>query len=400
MSARLRRLIFWGIPVLILAVAIAYALRPQPLDVDIARVEKGPMTVTVAEEGVTRIKDVFVVSAPIRGRALRIEIEEGDEVIANETIVAEIEPIDPEFLDIRSEAEARAAVETAKAALSLAEAQLAQARAELDFATAERNRMQELRASGTISARALEDAERLYRTRTAAVATQEAALLMRQSEVKAAEVRLLRPNEAAKLGKCPCIPIRSPVDGSVLRVLHESEGVVAAGQPLIEVGNPGDLEVVVDYLSADAVRIEPGQRAIIEAWGGDTPLNGRVARVEPYGFTKVSALGIEEQRVNVVIELTDPAESWARLGHGFEVDVRVVLWDAEDVLKIPVNALFRNGGAWTVFAVVDGRAALSPVEIGHRTDLDAEVLSGLSPGDLVIRYPNDFIESGSKVRQR
>jgi HlyD family secretion protein len=401
MRAGFRRMVFWGIPLLALVLALAFALRPRPIDVDLVSVVRGPLVATVAEEGETRIKDIFVLYAPIRGRALRIEIEEGAEVVADETVVAEIEPIDPEFLDLRTQAEMRAAIETARAALTLARAQLAQTRAELEFATAEVERMRTLYASRTVSIRALEDAERTFRTRGAAVETADAAVEMRNSELTAAQVRLLGPDEARSSGEaCPCIPILAPVNGQVLRVLHESEGVVEAGQPLVEIGNPRALEIVVDFLSTDAVRIDVGNRVIIEEWGGEGALGGRVARVEPFGFTKVSALGIEEQRVNVVIDFTDPPGRWQRLGHGFQVEARVVLWEDEAALKLPLTALFRDGSDWAVFTVEDQRARLTPVEIGHRTELEAGVLSGVSEGDVIIRYPNDHIESGTRVRQR
>jgi HlyD family secretion protein len=186
----------------------------------------------------------------------------------------------------------------------------------------------------------------------------------------------------------------------VLRVLHESAGVVEAGQPLVEIGNPGELEIVVDFLSSDAVRIDPGQRVIIDEWGGNDLLQGQVAKVEPYGFTKISALGIEEQRVNVVIDFTDPPERWSQLGHGFQVEVRVVLWENDAVLKVPLTALFRDGGGWAVFTVDEGRAWLQPVTIGHEADFEAEIVTGVSEGDVVIRYPNNHVEQGTAVRQR
>jgi HlyD family secretion protein len=401
MSAPFRRLVFWGIPVLGLSLVLVFLFRPQPVDVDLSRVMRGPLVATVTEEGETRIKDIFVLSAPIRGRALRIEIEEGDEVFANETVVAEIEPIDPTFLDVRSEAEARAAVDTAEAALQLARAALAEAHAELDFAAADVERMRTLRASNTISARALDEAERSFKTREASVATAQAGLAMRQSELAGAKIRLLDPREArTRSGTCPCIPLQAPVSGQILRVLHESEGVVEAGQPLVEIGNPGELEIVVDFLSSDAVKIEPGQRVLIEEWGGGEALQGRVSRVEPYGFTKISALGIEEQRVNVIIEFTEPAERWARLGHGFQVEGRVVLWEDDAVLKVPLTALFRDGGDWAVFAVEEGRAAIRRVETGHEADFEVEIVAGISEGDIVVRYPNDHIEDGTLIRQR
>jgi len=401
MGPTLRRLTFWGVPVAVLAAALAWAFLPRAVDVDLVAVTRGPLVETVAEEGETRIRDVFVLSAPIRGRALRIEIEEGDAVAANETVLAEIEPADPEFLDVRSEAEARAAVETARAALTLAQAELTQAKAELDFARSEIERMRALRATNTIAARTLEDAQRLFLTREAAVSTAEAAVEMRRYQLSAAEIRLLGPEEARRqYGDCPCVEVRAPVSGRVLRVLHKSEGVVAAGEPLVEIGDPAKLEVVVDYLSTDAVRIEPGQRAVIEEWGGEGVLNGRVSRIEPFGFTKVSALGIAEQRVNVRIDLTDPPEKWQRLGHGFQVEAKVVLWETDAALKVPLTALFRNGGGWAVFTVEGARARLRPVELGHRTDFDAGIVAGLAEGEIVVRYPSDAVTDGRRVRQR
>jgi HlyD family secretion protein len=400
-TARLRRLVFWSIPVLALVAALAFALRPRPVDVDLVRVVRGPLVETVSEEGETRIKDVFVLNAPIRGRALRIESDVGDAVVAHETVVAEIEPIDPAFLDVRSEAEVRANIQTARAALTLAHAELTQAQAERDFAKSELERMRTLYASKTVSIRALEDAERGFRTRNAAVETAEAAVEMRKSELTAAQVRLLGPDQArSRGGACPCIPIRAPVNGEVLRVLHESEGVVEAGQPLVEIGNPGALEVVVDFLSTDAVRINAGDRVIIDEWGGKSALHGKVSRIEPFGFTKVSALGIEEQRVNVVIDFTDPPERWSRLGHGFQVEARVVLWETDAALKVPITALFRHADGWAVFTDAGGRAELRPVKVGHRSDLEVEILSGLSEGDVVVRYPNDNIETGTELRER
>ncbi|SMX21915.1 efflux RND transporter periplasmic adaptor subunit [Boseongicola aestuarii] len=395
------RRVFWAIPVGAVAAGLVFAFWPRPIDVDLATVTRGPLVTTVAQEGQTRIRDTFVVSAPVHGRALRIEIEEGDEVVANETVVAEIEPMDPEFLDVRSEATARADADAARAALKLAQAELTQAQAELDFAKTEVERMRELWTNETVSLRVVQEAERTFRIRTAALATAAAAVEMRENLLRAAEVRLVPPGETSqRLGNCPCIPIRAPIDGQVLRVLHESEGVVAPGQPLLEVGNPEDLEIVADFRSSDAVRIEPGQRAIIDNWGGDRALSGTVRRIDPFGYTKVSALGIEEQRVSVVIDISDPPAVWTRLGHGFEVEVDIVLWEASDVPKVPATALFRNGEVWQVFQVVDGRARTATVEVGERTDREARILSGLDDGDEIVRFPDDRIEDGVRLQQR
>ncbi|MEO1000644.1 MAG: HlyD family efflux transporter periplasmic adaptor subunit, partial [Pseudomonadota bacterium] len=325
MSANARRILFWAGPALALAALIVWALRPQPVEVDLVTVTSGPITVTVAETGETRIRDVFMVSAPLLGRVLRIDIEAGDTVVAGETVVAEIEPAQPAFLDERSAAEAGAALAAAEAAVLHGEAALLQAEADLDFARAEFERMQALRANDRVSARALEEAERLFRTREAAFGTAIAAVAMRRAEMRAAEARLIAPvaptdAPGAEGRDCVCVPIRAPVSGHVLRVLHESEGIVSPGTPLIEIGNPRDLEVAVDFLSSDAVRIEPGQRAILSDWGGPASLNAVVKRVEPYGVTRISALGIEEQRVDVILSLTDPPAEWNRLGHGFEIE--------------------------------------------------------------------------------
>ncbi len=392
MSAKARRLVLWTGLGLALAAAVAYALRPQPVAVDMATVARGPLMVTVDEEGETRVKDVFVLSAPITGRALRIDLDVGDAVVADQTVVAEIEPIDPAFLDLRTEAQAKAAVRAAEAARALADAELEEAEAEFDFARADVERARALIRNETISERALEEAERAFRTTKAAVATARAALRVRDHELEQARALLLSPLEAAERhGPCECIPIRAPVGGSVLKVLHESAGVVEAGEPLAEIGDPEDLEVVVDLLSADAVKVEPGQRVIMEQWGGGVDLEGRVRRVEPTGFTKVSALGIEEQRVNVIIDFTNADERGRRLGHGYRVEARIVLWEGADVLKLPLSALFRDGDAWAVFVVVDGRAGLRHVRLGRRGGLEAEIAGGLEDGESVILHPGDRV---------
>lgn len=401
MTAAHRRIAFWSVLVLVLVVAVGYLFRPQPIPVDLIAAKRGTLAETVAEEGETRIKDVFVLSAPVAGLAKRIDMEPGDKVAANETVIAEIEPIDPSFLDVRSEAEAKAAVETAKAAHTYAIAELTQAQANLEFARLELERARKLIGNETISQRAFDEAERTFKIRQAEVETAKAGVEMRKSELEQAEVRLLSPAETrSRRADCTCIPVKSPISGEILRVLHESEGVVTAGEPLVEIGNPRAIEIVVDFISFDAVRIEPGQRVIIEEWGGSEPLNGRVTKVEPYGYKKISALGIEEQRVNVVIDLTDPPELWRRLGHGFQVEARVVIWEGNDVLKLPLTALFREGGKWAVFAVRDGRAVLRPVTVGHRNEIEIEIIDGIAEGEVVLRYPNDRISDGIAVEAR
>ena len=402
MSMKGRRILVWGLLGAILVTALAYAFWPRPVPVDFVVADRGPLVVTVGEEGETRVRDVFVLSAPVTGQMRRIELDVGDILTANTTEVARIEPIDPTFLDVRGEAQAQAAVDTAIAARSLALAEVEVAEAELDFADAEVKRARRLITSETISQRALDDAERIFRTRKAGLSTANAALRMRESELAQARAQLVSPATAQRpFEACDCVILTSPVSGRVLRIHQESEGVVQSGQALIEIGDPRDLEIVVDLLSEDAVRVEPDQRVIIEDWGGPQDLNGRVRRVEPMGFTKVSALGIEEQRVNVIIDITDPPETWLRLGHGYRADLRVVLWENSTVLKVPLTALFRNtDGDWSVFTEKDGRARQQTVRLGQRTDLEAEIREGLEIGTRVVLYPSDRVVEGVRLVER
>jgi len=401
MTPATKRALFWAPPAVVLALALAWLFRPDAVPVDLATIARGPLMVAVSDEGETRVRDVYVVSAPVPGRMQRIDLEAGDQVVADSTVVARIEPSDPAFLDVRSAAEARAGVDAAAAARTHAAAQVSRAQAELDFARAELERMRALARSHTVSANDLDAAERRAKTAVAALAEAEAERKVRESEYQVARARLLSPSATRRRSEnCDCVTVYSPVSGAVLRVMTESEGVVQAGAPLLEVGSPDQLEVVVDLLSADAVRVEAGQRVIIEAWGGEQPLAGRVRRVEPFGFTKVSALGIEEQRVNVVIDITEPRERWLRLGHGYRVEPRIVLWEAEDVLRVPLSALFRQGERWAVFVAQDGRARLREVEIGQGNGLDAELRGGLTVGERVVLHPGDRVSEGARLVER
>ncbi len=401
MTIRWRRLTLWTLLAAALVAGLVFSLRPRPVPVDLIAAAFGPLIVTVDEEGETRIKDVFVVSAPIVGRARRIDLEEGDDVVAGETEVAWIEPIDPAFLDLRSEAQAEAALAAAEAARRLAAAEVERAKAELDFAKAELERAEILVKQKHVSERALDNALRDQRTKTAALASARAALRMRESEVEKARSELVSPAQVMRDARdCECVTIKAPVSGKVLRILHESEGVVRAGDPLLEIGDPRDLEVVSDLLSEDAVKVRPGQRVILEQWGGGHDLEGRVQRIEPFGFTKTSALGIEEQRVNVIVDFTGDPERRASLGHGFRVELRIVLWEGADVLKVPLTALFRDGENWALFVSEASRARKRRVEIGQRNGLEAEVLAGLEAGELVVVHPGDQVAEGVRIAPR
>jgi HlyD family secretion protein len=399
MTTASRRLVIWGLIALLVAAGLGYAFRPQAVAVDLAVIETSPLRVTVEEEGQAEVREVYSLSAPISGRLLRIKAEVGDPVTAGETELARIEPAEPAFLDIRSESEARAAVEAARAARDLAQADLTRSQAELAFAESELERARSLFTRGTVSKRTLDQAERAHRVAAAGLLTAQATLDVRSHELEVAEARLTPPSETSGQGEdCECLTLRAPVDGEVLQVLQESETVVQAGQPLVEMGDPRDLQVVVDLLSEDAVKVEPGQAAIISGWGGPD-LAALVRRVEPYGYTKVSALGIEEQRVDVLLDLTDPPEDWARLGHGYRVDVAILLHDRE-VLSLPLGALFREGGDWKVFRLEEGRARAVTVKIGLRNQNHAELLEGLEPGDRVVLYPTDRVVEGAAIEPR
>jgi HlyD family secretion protein len=401
MSITMRRLMIWGLMLAAVAAGISYALWPRPVPVDLATVERGPLTVSVDEEGETRIRDIYEVNTPVTGRLLRIERDAGDTVVADETIIAQLQPIDPAFLDLRTEAEMQASLQASEAARDLAEADVSRARAELSFAETDLDRIKRLAENQTVSERRLDEAELAFDTRKAALATAEAQLDMRIHELARAKTQLISPAELIRnRDTCVCIPLYAPVNGKVLRVLKESEGVLQAGTVLAEIGDPLDLEIVVDLLSADAVKVKPGFEVLIEDWGGDVVLKGTVTRVEPFGFTKISALGIEEQRVNIIIDLTSPQEDYEQLAHGFRVEASIILWQGEDVLKLPLTSLFRNGGDWAVYAVTDGVAETRPVEIGNANGLEVEIVSGLSEGDTIVVHPGNAIGDGVRVTSR
>ncbi len=378
---------------------ITWALWPQPVPVDMAAIKRGPLEVTVEDEGVTRIREVYTVSAPIGGKMLRSPREVGDDVVADKTLVAEIEPTDPTFLDIRSQRVNEAGVQAAQAAVDLAEAQIKQAKSQLEFARSDLRRAEELAASKTISARTFDKARLDVDSAEAAVASAKATLEVRRRELESARARLMQPGEINS-GARSAVQVRSPINGVVLKIVAESEQVVLPGAPLVEIGDPGDLEIAVDFLSRDAVRIKPGAPARIESWGGDKILDARVKRIEPTGFTKVSALGIEEQRVKVILDFTGPPAEWRQLGHGYRVIARVVVWHSDDVSQVPLGALFRAGDNWAVFVVANGRAQRRIVKIGERNLHAARLVDGLKPGEQVVLHPSDRVHDGVRVEAR
>lgn len=405
MEAFKKRAAFWGVIAILLLAALSYGFRATPVQVDIYQVKPSSMAVSVTDEGETRIHDVYTLSAPIAGRLRRVELEVGDEVEASRSVVAGIEPLDPEFLDPRSEAQAKAAISTAESAQRYAEEQVNQAQADMDFAQAELQRIRELREQRTASQRDLENAERGYKSSKAALATSRAALQMRIFELERAKAQLMAPGngnreQGSSTEECLCLDIIAPISGQVLKVMTKSEGVVNAGTPLLEIGDPRDLEVVAEFLSVDAVKMQPGMKVLIENWGGDAPLEGRISRIEPFGFTKISALGIEEQRVNVIVELTSDYQRWRRLGHGYQVDASVILWAQNEVLNVPLTALFRYKEAWAVYVTKDGKAHLRSVEVGRKNRQVAQILSGLNQDEWVVAHPDNRISDGTGIETR
>jgi HlyD family secretion protein len=391
-----KKIVLYAIPAALIA-AFVIALRPSPQAVDLAAVSRGPLRVTLEEEGETRVRERFIVSAPFAARILRIELEPGEPVRAGETILATLRPGTPGLLDARSRAGLEAQVRSAESVLSRARAQRERSRAELRFAEADLKRQKTLGNQGIVSRETVEAAELAVDTRRATLDAADSDVKTAQYELEAARAALLETGGGTAAG---IYELRSPVDGVVLRRLRESETVVAAGDPLLEVGNPRDLEIVADLLSTDAAQLRPGHLVEIEQWGGGEVLRSRVRRIEPSGFTKVSALGVEEQRVWVVMDLIDPPERRLSLGDGFRVEVRVVLQDLKDVPQIPTSALFRDEEGWKVFALENGRAVRRAVEVGHQNGLAAEIRSGLKEGDQVILHPSADVKEGAEVQGR
>jgi HlyD family secretion protein len=393
--SRTRRIVTWTLIAVGLGAGGFWLARPRPVPVEAAAVTRGDLQVTLDQEGKTRVRHRYVVSAPVGGRVLRIALEPGDRVTAGKTEVARLLPDAPPLLDARSRAAAEARVKTAAAGVDQAHARLAQAETARDQAVRERDRTARLFAGQAVSQSDVDAANTDAKTREQAVDAARAAVVAAEHDLDAARAALLTATPGAARGQA--ITLNAPIDGIVLRRLHESESVVPPGEPLVDIANVGDLEIAADYLSTDAVKIRAGMPAIIDRWGGGTPLKGTVRLVEPSGFVKVSALGVEEQRVNVIVDFEDPRSAWQALGDGYRVEVRVIEWEQPHVLQVPTGALFRDGDAWAVFLIQDGVARLRHVQIGRQTSLEAEVTSGLVEGDRVVVHPSDRVADGVRV---
>jgi HlyD family secretion protein len=381
--------------VVIVAAIAAAAFWPDAIAVDLVTVERRPMEVTIDEEGETRVRDRFVVSAPVAGRLRRIELEPGDTVVKG-AVVAQLVPADAPLLDPRTRAELNAAAAASRAALVQAQAERDRASATLANARDMLRRREQLVAAGAASQEDLQSAQTALKTAEGAMRGADAAVSQASHQLELAQARLQSP----VTGGGRTIELRAPVSGAVLKRLHESEAVVPPGEALIEIGDPSRIEIVSDLLSTDAVRVSPGLPVHVEQWGGADALAARVRRVEPSGFMKISALGVEEQRVNVIIDFADPAAAGRALGDAYRVEVRIVTWSSEQVTAVPIGALFRRGNDWAAFVRSGDRAVLRVVKLGHRNNEAGEILEGLQPGDTVVLHPPDTLTDGARITER
>jgi len=386
---------------ILLGAALTFAFWPQPTMVDIGEVSIGPMQVTIDEEGRTRVRNAYMISTPVTGRLLRVTVEPGDTVKQWQTVVAQMLPANPVALDQRSREQARSAVAVAEASLRLARTELKRTAAERELANSQLQRVQQLRQNNSVSETELERATRDVKTAQAAFESAEATIQVRQAELHSAQIQLtvFANQQSTESEHTTHIPILSPSSGQVLRLVQQSETTLPAGTPIMEIGNvDNDLEVLVELLSTDAVQVTPGAPVLIEKWGGRDALDAVVERIEPWGFTKFSALGVEEQRVNAILRFVDPPP--AGLGHGFRVEARIITWENEKTLIVPSSALFRNGDQWSVFLVENGIAKQRNININHNNGVQAEVLDGLKSGDNVILYPASELDDGMRITQR
>ena len=376
---------------------IAWGLWPKPVLIETGKVTRGPLTVRVSEEGKTRVRNRYIVAAPVAGRMRRVSFKPGDEVKAGETILTAIEPMDTPLLDNRARAQAEAIVSMREASRKQTAESLAATRAASKMAESEFERVRSVTRAGTMSQSDRDRVEMEFSMRTSEVRAAEFSQQVADYELAQARAALERP-ETKNIGNL--VDVKSPVSGRILKVMQESEMVVTPGQQILEIGDPADIEIEAEILSRDAVTIHPGDAAEIDQWGGENPLKGRVRRVEPAAFTKISALGVEEQRVIVLSDLVALPETAKALGDRYRVEVQVAVWHAEDVLIVPAGSLFREGNAWKCFVFNNGKATLTSIEAGHSDGRFTEILSGIHAGDEVLLHPPDTVKDGASVTKR
>ena len=391
-----RRSLPWLLGLAIVAL-IAWGLLPKPVIIETGTVMRGALTVRVSEEGKTRVRNRYVVAAPVAGRMRRVQLKPGDVVKAGETILTTIEPVVAPLLDPRARAQAEAIVSMREASRKQAAESLEATRAASKMAESELERVRSVTRSGTMSQSDRDRVDMESSMRAAEARAAEFSQQVADYELTQARAALERP-EASSIGNL--VDVKSPVSGRILKVMQESEMVVAPGVQILEIGDPADIEIEAEILSRDAVSIHPGDSAEIDQWGGENPLKGRVRRIEPAAFTKISALGVEEQRVIVLSDLIDPPDVAKGLGDRYRVEVRVAIWHAEDVLIVPAGSLFREGNAWKTYVFSNGKAKLTSIEAGHSDGRSTEILSGVNAGEEVLVHPPDTVKDGAAVMKR
>ena len=397
MNHVLRRRVFIISIVLIVVVLLVYGFLPKTRDVDLVSVTRGPLQITIEEEGRTRLKDRFTISAPTAGYLRRINVKVGDAVKKGQ-VVAVLEPLQSQALDPRSRATAETAITSTEASLKAAIEREKVAAADAAYLEQRRERLKVLYDKGSISKDQFDQINSEARKARALQLSAAAEVNFAKSERERAKVSLGNFSSVRESGNA--VKVIAPVNGAVFRVYRESEGAVNIGEPLMDLGDSRDLEVRVEVLSSDAVKIKQGTHVLFKRWGNDEPLTGKVRLIEPAGFTKISSLGVEEQRVLVLADITSSPEQWNVLGDGFRMEAHFIIWEEENILQIPASALFRSGKDWAVFAAESGRARKRVIEIGQRNGLAAQIVSGLKENEKVIAYPDDTISEGTKIKQR
>ncbi|HUN53629.1 MAG TPA: efflux RND transporter periplasmic adaptor subunit [Smithella sp.] len=399
MNAGFRRKLFIICIILIVVILLVYGFLPGAQQVDLVGVMRGPLQITIEEEGRTRLKERFTISAPTAGYVRRINAKVGDPVKKGQ-IVATLEPLPSQALDPRSRATAEAAVSSAEASLKAAMERERVTTADAGYIEKRLERLKTLFAKGSISKDQFDQIDSEAQKVRALQRSTAAEVNVAKSELERAKITLQTFSAVKRNGNQEASYVVSPVNGVVYKIYHESEGPVNMGEPLMDVGNNGNLEVRVEVLSSDAVKIKQGTEVLFKRWGNDEPLTGKVRRVEPAGFTKVSSLGVEEQRVLAIVDITSPPEKWRALGDGYRMEAHFIIWEGKNILQVPASAVFRLGNQWAVFVEEKGKARKRVVELGQRNGLAAEILSGLKENEMVVAYPDDSINEGTKIRQR
>ena len=397
MNIATRRKLFIAMIISAVVLATVYGFIPEAEDVDLVDVSRGPLRVAIEEEGRTRLKERFVISAPTAGYVMRITAKVGNPVKKGET-VAVLEPLRSQALDPRSRAETEATVSAAQASFNAAQEKERASAADADYLEKRLERFANLYSKGYVAKDLLDQAESEVKKAQAVRSSAKAAADAARYELERARTTLRNFSTDKRAGNNSIVYVSSPSDGNIFKIHRESEGAVGAGEPLMDIGNQENLEVLAEVLSSDAVKIKKGTAVLFKRWGGDEPLAGTVRIVEPAGFTKVSSLGVEEQRVLVIADITSPPEMWSVLGDGYRLETHFIVWEGKDVLQVPASALFRSGKDWAVFVNDKGKARLRKVEVGQRNGLTAEIISGIKAKDKAIAHPGDSIGDGIRIR--